>query len=364
MSNFDGEIDQLCDLSVTDPNTQEAIYILAKMILNLDERNDLLDARMQEANRMIAQCMIAIVRLELANSCDALTNTILELKRKITGSGNAEVAINFTATLVMIAGNALSGGGMSVIGAVLVAGGKVMIEVGKSKGMEALLAAAAGAAGGVAGGLDGNLTEEIGTAMKGQGASTTSRQKNIADTTITLADGIQSIRELRTAREREVKVNIKKRTAFVPHGAGGTASITADIQQAIVDAYNSVCLQLGRETDTAKHTLKPAAGSILKEIVDAQMPSDLTDAKSLGLHPLTRIVLERALGLLNLNGGDHYSKAIEENNTTKGVKARQVVTAAYGYMGYQLHEGLPLPTNDELVIYPPIKSIIDSTKWF
>jgi len=81
-------------------------------------RLSILEDKMEQANRMIAQNMIAIVRLEIANSCDAITNAMIEVKCEKTGSGTAALVMNVAGTLVMIGGNVLTGGGMSVLGAV------------------------------------------------------------------------------------------------------------------------------------------------------------------------------------------------------------------------------------------------------
>ena len=89
-------------------------------------RLDILEDKMEQANRMIAQNMFAIVRLEIANSCDAITNAMIEVKCEKTGSGTAALVMNFAGTLVMIGGNVLTGGGMSVLGAVLAAAGSAV----------------------------------------------------------------------------------------------------------------------------------------------------------------------------------------------------------------------------------------------
>ena len=156
---------QIATITALDPkepgDVGMALAYLCDMLQTADQRYDFLIERMKESNRMIAQNMIAIVRLEIASTCDAITNSILEVKREITKSGRAEVAINFTATLVMIAGNVMSGGGMTVIGAVLVAGGTALTKAAKNDLVGMVSATISGTAAGVAGGYDGNIGGQV-----------------------------------------------------------------------------------------------------------------------------------------------------------------------------------------------------------
>jgi hypothetical protein len=301
--------------------------------------------------------MMAIVRLEVASSCDAITNTIIEIKREITGSGSAQLAVNFTATLVMIAGNVLTGGGMTVLGAVLVAGGGVLMEASKSDALGMLRKAIPMTTAAVAGSRDGNLTSESFSLRKDSGPySSDSADKksgnvinsgaegvgNLYDTLMPSAQGTSSV-----AGSYEPK---KKRTLFIKHGAGGTAAITDDVQTAIVKAYYDVCNTLSNETSMVRDPTKPAAGSLLKEIVDAVVPPQgaTTSLDGLKLHPLTKRVLCNALNELKGGGGQRYQEAIRAEGSTKGNKAILAVKDAYRIMSESLETDAGLPTAADL----------------
>jgi hypothetical protein len=342
---------------VEDPNTQVMFHLTYMTLIDMEERLDFLTDRLKEANRLIAHNMMAIVRLEVASSCDAITNTIIEIKREITGSGSAQLAVNFTATLVMIAGNVLTGGGMTVLGAVLVAGGGVLMEASKSDALGMLRKAIPMTTAAVAGSRDGNLTSESFSLRKDSGPySSDSADKksgnvinsgaegvgNLYDTLMPSAQGTSSV-----AGSYEPK---KKRTLFIKHGAGGTAAITDDVQTAIVKAYYDVCNTLSNETSMVRDPTKPAAGSLLKEIVDAVVPPQgaTTSLDGLKLHPLTKRVLCNALNELKGGGGQRYQDAIRAEGSTKGNKAILAVKDAYRIMSESLETDAGLPTAADL----------------
>ena len=209
----------------------------------------------------------------------------------------------------------------------------------------------------VAGSRDGNLTSESFSLRKDSGPySSDSADKksgnvinsgaegvgNLYDTLMPSAQGTSSV-----AGSYEPK---KKRTLFIKHGAGGTAAITDDVQTAIVKAYYDVCNTLSNETSMVRDPTKPAAGSLLKEIVDAVVPPQgaTTSLDGLKLHPLTKRVLCNALNELKGGGGQRYQEAIRAEGSTKGNKAILAVKDAYRIMSESLETDAGLPTAADL----------------
>jgi hypothetical protein len=90
----------------------------------------------------------------------------------------------------------------------------------------------------------------------------------------------------------------QKRTMFVKHGAGGTSAITWDVQTAMTEAYKSSMKQIERELGGDQSNLGP--NSILDQIVKEPMNPERT------LHPMTTIVINRALEELARSGGSQY----------------------------------------------------------
>ncbi|MEI6146305.1 MAG: hypothetical protein WCP66_07825 [Methylococcales bacterium] len=366
---------QIATITALDPrepgDVGMALAYLCDMLQTADQRYDFLIERMKESNRMIAQNMIAIVRLEIASTCDAITNSILEVKREITKSGRAEVAINFTATLVMIAGNVMSGGGMTVIGAVLVAGGTALTKAAKNDLVGMVSATISGTAAGVAGGYDGNIGGQVSTGFAGQTPDPTSVDKNRADAIISSAQGVESMKALLmpdgaatpkgavyVSKPYESK---RKSTMFKEHGAGGAAAIIYDVQDAIAAAYYDACATLDREACATRDPEKPADGSILKAIVDATI-----DARSGGnqLHPLTKYILSNALATLEGGGGSKYQAAITMYPSDNGDLALRAAKRAYGMMKGAVNSNTPLPNSHDLIADTVIKNLIDSRSFF
>lgn len=314
----------------------------------LNEREE---RRAKFANRLLAETMFAVVRLEISQGTDQIINNALAVKRDVTGSGNAEFAINVTATLVMLAGNVLSGGGMSLLGNLLVAAGEMASAAAKND--VAGLAKGAVKMGGAAttAGISGNLE------FKKQGFSLADQKGLVKD-----ADGEQ-VAEVRNHAEgvgeivgiagegaadlfgqlyerfatpdnpTEGYALVRKKTAWIPHGAGGTNAITADVQEAVAAAYGQALTTIAQELQTigrsdGKHAL--GSNSILGSIVNT--PLDPTAR----LHPVTSWVLRRALETLSDSGGTHYQAVIGGSGMfglqQTRADAQRKVRTAYGLM--------------------------------
>jgi hypothetical protein len=315
--------------------------------------------QMDQANRMIAQNMLAIVRLEIAMSGDAIINAILAVKRLKTGSGTAAVVITVTGTLVMIAGNVLTGGGMSVLGGILAAAGTGVTALATNDvegvlmatmavGMQARVAQQEAAKGTSATDIvkgDGfNLKQD----KAPEGASKFQKRADVLNAAV--AGGIGLKKQLLGEGETETKSNESsfkrtyQRTAFVPHGAGGTSAITYDVQQALVNAYIEVTSKLSNELSSIAAAAATAAIAtpLLTEIAILPLAANTKNS----LHPLTKAVLITALNNLKQGsistavvGGAPATKANYEDPTHQGyvVDARRSVTSMF-------QTNVPLPT--------------------
>ena len=341
--------------SISEPTAQ--MDKLLQIVSTQCARLDLLEERMDQANRMIAHNMFAIVRLEIANSCDAITNLMLDVKREKTGSGNAAIAIQVTATLAMIAGNVLTGGGMGVIGAVCVAAGTMAMAAAENDVGGMASGALSGVSASVVAGIDGtgvfsgwNLGQDSGP---DEGTSGT---QGIADMTgIAYESAMSLVGYVPTPKKEEPAVTSfkvsYKRTCFVAHGAGGTSAITYDVQTAIVNAYYSTIQRLGADIEYAKTNLVAAEGSLLKQISEAPMPSNSGGGEMKSdLHPLTKAVLVAALTEL-VGWSGEYSKIPVPSwpDTANTGAAKEFVKRGYTKLLEAAKTGNPFPTSEALI---------------
>jgi hypothetical protein len=326
--------------------------LLTKTLYTLCERLDRLEGRMDQANRMIAQNMFAIVRLEIANSSDAITNAILEVKHEKTGSGNAQLVMNVTGTLVMIAGNVLSGGGMSALGAVLVAGGTAVMAAANNDKMAFVSALVSGGATGAVASADGQrVTGGFSLLSNGDDPAAPTAAEKRANVGNASADGLAKIVDLvRAPKEEPIATFTLKyqRTAFIPHGAGGTSAITQDVQSAIVNAYHEVMLLLSGEIDRAAsgEDIQGLPGSLIDEISKSYNPHAASDMTS-NLHPLTKHVLRNALSSLSEGKGQYFS--LQPAFLGNTVEAQAFVKRGYKALLDRLLADEPIPNGPTLV---------------
>ena len=280
------------------------IQSLIERIEILEENNKKLQQLEQNNNRLnviVAHDMISIVRLEIATITDQIINSALSMKREITGSGKAELAINIATTLAVLASNAFAPGAMGVIGNVIVQAGKV---VGKN--------------------LDKSEVEE--TLQSG------------VDKVVEYLKETKSVYE-DVPKDRAVFSPQLKKTLLVRHGSGGTSAITYDVQQAVIEAFRSVGETLKNDTSSIA-----AANSseLLQKIGNSVLNPD-------GLHPLTNEVLKRALDKLSSNGGDEYHKVVPtEWYGEKTQNAKDIVKKTYEIMYYELSYGKSLPSINQI----------------
>lgn len=299
-------------------NQHAAFQQLVAAIHDLDRREQ---RKAHIANRLVAENMFAIVRLEIAHGTEQIINNALAVKRVHTGSGKADFALNVTGTLVMLAGNILTAGSMSLLGNILVATGETLqglAEQSVEKTAQGVL----------------KLTTATTNRATNEGATDYKKQRKEGfqlvqkDTVVNneldkqnTTQGVtaimdksgealielvkNSVGESNTATPESYEV-VQKTSAFIfKHGAGGTHAVTFDVQEAVAKAYSEGLTKLNRElvrvaSDSGPMNVPP--DSILGGIVNAPMQANLK-----GLHPMTQWVLKRATEELAKNGGAHYS---------------------------------------------------------
>jgi hypothetical protein len=305
-------------------NEMEAAFAsLWRAVRALDEREK---RRAEFANRLLAETMFAVVRLEIAQGTDQIINNALAVKRDVTGSGTAEFAVNVTATLVMLAGNVLSGGGMSLLGNLLVAAGEMAKGAAKNDiegtARGALKMAGAATTAGISGRLEfdkqhegykfadrkdivqegGESKAEVRNHAEGVGELVNKSGEGAADLVKEVFERYQSVTGRGEVETPEAYKVTRRRTVWIPHGAGGTQAITTDVQEAIDQAYanalTTVVQEFGILGQSDGTQLPP--NSILGQIVSSTL--DPT-AK---MHPITNRVLSDAIGILKASGGHKY----------------------------------------------------------
>ncbi len=301
-----------------------------------------LEKRTEQANRLIAHNMFAIVRLEIATSCDAITNAILEVKREKTGTGSAACIMNVAGTLVMISGSVLTGGGMAVLGSILSAAGNTISALSENDPLKVIQAASAGIISGSIAEAGKKAVIEIDT---GAPKAKTSEEVT-GDVANAVNNGVNQvgsiIQEKWKNKEIEttsftVKLN---RTAFIGHGSGGTSAITFDIQKAIVDAYIESCTQIGKEVNTVANNPAELASQtlLLNKIASASAPNGIDD-----MHPLTKHVLCLALKkLVAFKGVYKDVKGSTLSRSSTRINAQNFVKKGYQHLSAELNAGKPL----------------------
>ena len=320
-------------------------------LIDLSNRLVTLEDKMNQANRMIAQNMFAIVRLEIANSCDAITNTMIEVKCEITGKGTAALVMNVAGTLVMIGGNVLTGGGMSALGAVLAAAGSAVSAAASNNLDDFIRAGSSAISTAVVADVDGD-SEIKGWNLKSTppvalGRSQAMKSSAIANTGV---DGALKLKGLLPPSKAKAPPAAFKatysRTAFIKHGAGGASAITFDVQKAIVDAYEDTMKLLTADLTNSATGVLPAAGSLLAKIAKAP----LADNMKSDLHPLTKHVLTTALDKLKTGGTEYMNvkgSTLTRGSTTKA--AQQYVKEGYKILSGLCQKGDPLLDGKALI---------------
>lgn len=325
--------------------------------------------RAKFANRLIAENMFAIVRLELAHATDQVVNNALYVKRQVTGSGNAEFALNVTGTLVMLAGNVLTGGGMSLLGNLLVAAGEMAQAAAKNDASGFAKGALHGVSGVVAASTpqgraafqeqqeSGYQFASKSTVEDGE-VETRSHSEGVGELITTAGEAALDL--LGEAYERtkgaEPEVGtytvVRRKTAWIPHGAGGTNAITNDVQEAMNAAYSEGLTTVARELGSLRRQDLPADSTLLGRIVKSRYNTNMGDA----LHPMTAWVLERAVEKLATTGGGRY-QAITGGSGMLGresvrAAAQQRVKLAYKHM--LTASGALASTDDIVQKLPPV----------
>lgn len=298
----------------------EVKYALACLVAAVTKINQREQLRAKYANRLIAENMFAIVRLEIAHATDQIINTALAVKRERTGSGKAEFALNVTGTLVMLAGNVLSGGSMSLLGNLLVASGEI-IKAGAKNDLVGVLGGIVNlGAASVSIGTNEGKKERAKQQEKGISLQQTSDVEDGKVETRSTTDGIAAL--VKTAGEGVLALGgqlhdrfktedkedlqykvVKRTTVWIEHGAGGTHAIRVDVQEAMMQAYANALGLINNELKEIGATdRQPRMGtnSVLGQIMSAPMNPT---AK---LHPLTSWVVSEAIRLLAASGGTRY----------------------------------------------------------
>ena len=314
------------------PTVEETLIDLSNRLVTLEDK-------MNQANRMIAQNMFAIVRLEIANSCDAITNTMIEVKCEKTGSGRAALVMNVAGTLVMIGGNVLTGGGMIALGAVLAAAGSALTSAANNNMDGAIKGVTLGASTGAVAGVDNvNVTKGWGFKSSPPVALGKSQALKISTMTNAAVDSALKLKGLLPPSKAAPAGGFKakySRTAFIKHGAGGASAITYDVQKAIVDAYFETIIQLTTELTNSATGVVLGSDYLLNKIATEPFPESKTSNMKSDLHPLTKEVLTRAL--VKLSTGVTVYDNVKGSTLTRASTTR--AAQAYVKEGYRILSG-------------------------
>lgn len=123
---------------------------------------------------------------------------------------------------------------------------------------------------------------------------------------------------------------VRKQTAWISHGAGGTHAITYDVQQAVQLAYGKALDKLAAELSMLSTSKSLGKGALLEEIISAPMKRDAT------MHPVTAWVIRAALAHLESGSGSQY-QALTGGSGMFGrasvlAEAKAAVKRSYGLM--------------------------------
>ncbi|MBT6433466.1 MAG: hypothetical protein HOK97_00775 [Deltaproteobacteria bacterium] len=285
---------------------------------------------------MIAHNMLAVVRLELATWTDQITLVALEVKRDVTGSGTAKIVVNIAATAAMLAGNVLTAGGMTALGAVIVGTANVLTAAADEDPV-ALLSASATL------GISSSRLHQGGMKTMGrashdpdddtQSAKDQAARESQEDEILAVsAEGANIakaiIKKLATKEEEDEGYQLKRKTtAWIPHGAGGTNAITYDVQKAIVEFYYEAMGTLETEITAYARTGLLPPNSLLEKLSIFEGMKNNGDTDTISqLHPLTKHVVAGALKSLAVSGGTKYSSTagntFTRSSTTNKAKAQ------------------------------------------
>lgn len=307
-----------------------AVRKLHTYVSLVDERER---RRAEYANRLIVETMFAVVRLEIATASIQIVNNALAIKREITGSGKAELVFDITGTLVMLAGNVLSGGGMSLLGNLIVAAGEMVKSGAKNDKVGLGKAVMKGASAGFVLGMKGKEAYQEQERNIGFG-----QRLEVNDNKVELQDEWESIGELlnngvdQVFEPAEITV-VRRKTFFISHGAGGSSAIETDVKEAIAYAYaqtlNNIADEL-KNIGQAGPNVNLGAKSILSKIINTPLNEKAT------LHPVTSWVIETALTSLasnknNAAAGYAYAALAKTKGGTTA-KAEAKVRTAYAKM--------------------------------
>jgi len=286
-------------------------------------------ARSAFAHRLIAENMFAIVRLEIGQATDQIITIALEAKRFRTGSKAGAASLNAAGTMAMLAGNILSAGSLDLLGKLLVASGEIVQAAagkdlsGIATGLLHMSTGAVEASGGElatqnSGGWQAEGTVDVTTTGGASKAITATKAQTRTAVAETVGDTvIAEMTKLLTEPPEPPPDGYqprKEKTAFISHGAGGTAAITFDVQESMEDAYSGGVKQISTELaklggkapekllrgELYDHEFE--SGSILATIMSKDQATEMKNT----LHPMTDWVLEKALSSLALVGGTNY----------------------------------------------------------
>jgi hypothetical protein len=286
-------------------------------------------------NIIVAHNMLAIVRLEIATITDQIINIALTMKREVTGSERAAVAINIAATLAVLACNALAPGVAGMIGGLLLKAGEVgeiLYDTIQSNGQS--LEEDSGV----------NSLNKVHPKYVKKSEQDQSLMETLSGTGKTVIVNMVADAGGVARPDPEKRVNpafdlARRQTLFITHGSGGTYAITYDVQKAVTQAFTEVCERLQNDTRT---TAAFNASPLVQKIKDSVLNPK-------GLHPLTNEVLLLALANLKANGGTEYwSISQSQNSNGKTKKAQERVKRTYEELHKTLESTWQLPGIDEI----------------
>ncbi|MEO1930888.1 MAG: hypothetical protein ABGX41_03185 [Pseudohongiella sp.] len=351
---------------------------------NLEIAVQSLSSDLSIANRLIAQNMFAVVRLELSGMSDEIATLAINAKNQQTGKGKAKMAINSMATLGILAGTALSAGGLAALGGLIVASGNAakglaksdassfvggLIKVGVSAGNASSIRSDASTL------KDGGLPRAL--AIKSYDENSTT---SVPDATA--AADVSTLQELAAEHVGRIKRLYKKimmnktadvvgevtpggfpafnlkysNTAFKDHGSGGESALQYDVQRCLYDAYsaaiediNSGLMRKSPTADDGGYASMVAKKGGAIEAVLKYANHETAEA----YHPLTKWVMLEALRRLR-SGGNYQFMAYRIRDRSKMTwnshATSQVlyVNAAYTEIIGALNAGKSIPNEIDL----------------
>lgn len=310
-------------IAASDKVDKDDVAELYRWVASLRQACNVVNVNLDIAYNMIAANMFSIVRLETAHIIDQVIHSAVEVKRARTGSGNLQLTLNVAASLAMLAGNVLSGGGMSLLGNLLVSAGgvvqgmassdvsKVAVGLGQvavigntmrrqptSTGPTWNTAGSSGLLPG--GGLDPQMDFEALTQTNVTSASVS----GAVGTINTLAPEWLKPEDVQALKQKVDDDYVPKfsKTMWLEHGAGGAHAITCDVQEAAQVAYVTALGQLATELRAVMESGSVPKKGLLSEIIQSLSGSNLK-----GVHPMTARVMNDCVQNLSSHfGTTHY----------------------------------------------------------